>query len=124
MQHRFSRRSLSERVPMNFSYENFDRKLQFLAITAIKRGSYLLKYGRKGKPKFCPFRLSNDETTLVWYIGKEEKKLRLIHVSRIIPGQRTAIFQRYPRPEKEYQSFSLVYGKHSLDLVGFTHKVL
>lgn len=32
---------------------------------------------------------SQDETTLVWYIGKEEKKLRLIHVSRIIPGQRT-----------------------------------
>lgn len=27
------------------------------AITALKRGSYLLKYGRK--PKFCPFWLSN-----------------------------------------------------------------
>lgn len=29
-----------------------------------------------------------------------------------------AIFQRYPRPEKEYQSFSLAYGNRSLDLVG------
>lgn len=28
-----------------------------------------------------------------------------------------AIFQRYPRPEKEYQSFSLIYGDRSLDLV-------
>lgn len=87
------------------------------AITALKRGAYLLKYGRRGKPKFCPFRLSNDETALIWYDGKEEKQLKLNHVSRIIPGQRTAIFQRYPRPEKEYQSFSLAYGNRSLDLI-------
>lgn len=29
------------------------------------------------------------------------------------------IFQRYPRPEKEYQSFSLIYNDRSLDLVRF-----
>lgn len=29
------------------------------AITALKKGAYLLKYGRRGKPKFCPFRLAN-----------------------------------------------------------------
>lgn len=28
-----------------------------------------------------------------------------------------AIFQRYPRPEKEYQSFSLIFNDRSLDLV-------
>ncbi|KVI08043.1 Pleckstrin homology-like domain-containing protein [Cynara cardunculus var. scolymus] len=27
------------------------------------------------------------------------------------------IFQRYPRPEKEYQSFSLIYNDRSLDLI-------
>ncbi|KAK9277182.1 hypothetical protein L1049_006721 [Liquidambar formosana] len=86
-------------------------------ITALKKGAYLLKYGRRGKPKFCPFRLSNDESALMWYSGKEEKHLKLSHVSRIIPGQRTAIFQRYPRPEKEYQSFSLIYNDRSLDLI-------
>ncbi|KAI3454653.1 hypothetical protein Pfo_011316 [Paulownia fortunei] len=87
------------------------------AINALKKGSYLLKYGRWGKPKFCPFQLSNDETALIWYAGKEQKQLRLSQVSRIIPGQRTAIFQRYPQPEKEYQSFSLIYGKSSLDVI-------
>ncbi|OIT28076.1 PREDICTED: uncharacterized protein LOC109213096 [Nicotiana attenuata] len=87
------------------------------AITALKRGTYLLKYGRRGKPKFCPFRLSTDETRLIWYVDKEEKQLQLSQVSRIIPGQRTAIFLRFPRPEKEYQSFSLLYGKSSLDLI-------
>lgn len=28
------------------------------AINSLKKGSYLLKYGRWGKPKFCPFQLS------------------------------------------------------------------
>lgn len=33
------------------------------------------------------------------------------------------IFQRYPRPEKEYQSFSLIHSneERSLDLVNATH---
>uniref|UniRef100_A0A0D3G736 FYVE-type domain-containing protein n=1 Tax=Oryza barthii TaxID=65489 RepID=A0A0D3G736_9ORYZ len=88
-----------------------------VAITALKKGAYLLKYGRRGKPKFCPFRLSNDESILIWFSGKEEKQLRLSHVSRIIPGQRTAIFQRYPRPEKECQSFSLISHDRSLDII-------
>ncbi|GMI80334.1 hypothetical protein like AT5G19420 [Hibiscus trionum] len=88
-----------------------------LAITALKKGAPLLKYGRRGKPKFCPFRLSNDESVLIWISGKEEKYLKLNQVSRIIPGQRTPIFQRYPRPEKEYQSFSLIYHDRSLDLI-------
>ncbi|XP_057789960.1 PH, RCC1 and FYVE domains-containing protein 1-like isoform X2 [Salvia miltiorrhiza] len=58
------------------------------AITALKKGSHLLKYGRRGKPKFCPFRLANP------------------------------IFQRYPRPEKEYQSLSLIYNNdRSLDVI-------
>ncbi|CAI8606788.1 unnamed protein product [Vicia faba] len=87
------------------------------AITSLKKGSYLLKYGRRGKPKFCPFKLSNDESLLIWYSGKEEKQIKLSTVSKIIPGQRTATFQRYPRPEKEYQSFSLIYNDRSLDLI-------
>ncbi|CAK8565352.1 unnamed protein product [Lathyrus sativus] len=87
------------------------------AITALKKGACLLKYGRRGKPKFCPFRLSNDESLLIWFSGKEEKRLKLTNVSRIISGQRTPIFQRYPRPAKEYQSFSLIYNDRSLDLI-------
>ncbi|XVE54814.1 hypothetical protein DITRI_Ditri03aG0112800 [Diplodiscus trichospermus] len=87
------------------------------AITTLKKGMYLLKYGRWGKPKFCPVRLSNDEKSLIWYSDKEEKQLKLSHVSRIIPGQRTAIFQRCPQPDKEHQSFSLIYNNRSLDLI-------
>ncbi|KAK8921153.1 Ultraviolet-B receptor UVR8 [Platanthera zijinensis] len=100
-------------VPRNSPFERDVEQ----AITALKKGSCLLKYGRRGKPKFCPFRLSADESILIWYAGKHEKKLVLSAVSKIIPGQRTAIFQRYPRPDKEYQSFSLLYKDRSLDLI-------
>ncbi|KAL1319469.1 hypothetical protein HN51_071758 [Arachis hypogaea] len=100
------------------SIGNADRDID-QALVALKRGSQLLKYGRKGKPKFCPFRLSNDESTLIWISSSEERRLKLSSVSRIIPGQRTAVFQRYLRPVKDYLSFSLIYnnGKRSLDLI-------
>ncbi|XWS24993.1 hypothetical protein CRYUN_Cryun27aG0032300 [Craigia yunnanensis] len=89
------------------------------ALIALKKGAQLLKYGRKGKPKFCPFRLSNDETYLIWIASSGERSLKLASVSKIIPGQRTAVFQRYLRPEKDYLSFSLICnnGKRSLDLI-------
>ncbi|KAG8379166.1 hypothetical protein BUALT_Bualt07G0059900 [Buddleja alternifolia] len=64
-----------------------------------------------------------DETALIWYVGQEDKQLRLSQVSRIIPGQRTAIFQRYPQPENEYQSFSLIYGKNSLNVDKQSHQI-
>ncbi|KAH9602181.1 hypothetical protein KSS87_018448 [Heliosperma pusillum] len=104
---------------LSVSNNSCDELLDLIAtaITALKKGACLLKYGRRGKPKFCPFRLSNDESVLIWLSGKDEKHLKLNHVSRIISGQRTPIFHRYPRPEKEYQSFSLIYNDRSLDLI-------
>ncbi|KAL1533486.1 PH, RCC1 and FYVE domains-containing protein 1 [Salvia divinorum] len=100
------------------SYSNADRDIE-QALVALKKGAQLLKYGRKGKPKCYPFRLSSDETTLNWISSSGDRSLKLATVSRIIPGQRTAVFQRYLCPEKEYLSFSLIYnnGKRSLDLI-------
>ncbi|KAE8714300.1 Regulator of chromosome condensation (RCC1) family with FYVE zinc finger domain isoform 3 [Hibiscus syriacus] len=100
------------------SYGNAQRYID-QALIALKKGAQLLKYGRKGKPKFCPFRLSNDEASLIWISSSGERSLKLALVSKIIPGQRTAVFQRYLRPEKDYLSFSLIYnnGKRSLDLI-------
>ncbi|KAJ1263895.1 hypothetical protein BS78_09G221200 [Paspalum vaginatum] len=89
------------------------------ALITLKKGSKLIKYSRKGKPKIREFRLSSDETALVWYSHNKEKYLVLSSVSRIIPGQRTAVFRRFLRPEKDYLSFSLIYknGQRSLDLI-------
>ncbi|OVA14280.1 FYVE zinc finger [Macleaya cordata] len=94
-------------------------KFSCAAIVALKKGAQLLKYGRRGKPKFCPFRLSTDEKHLLWYSGQEERYLSLDSVTKIILGQGNVNFQRQPQPEKECQSFSLIYanGERSLDLI-------
>ncbi|GKU90624.1 hypothetical protein SLEP1_g4595 [Rubroshorea leprosula] len=100
------------------SYGNAHRDIDQVLI-ALKKGAQLLKYGRKGKPKFYRFRLSNDETSLIWTSSSGERSLKLASVSKIIPGQKTAVFQRHLHPEKDYLSFSLAYnnGKRSLDLI-------
>ncbi|XP_050218624.1 PH, RCC1 and FYVE domains-containing protein 1 [Mercurialis annua] len=99
-------------------YGNSDRDIE-QALVTLKKGTQLIKYSRKGKPKFRAFRVSPDETSLIWLSHGEEKNLKLSSVSRIIPGQRTAVFRRFLRPEKDYLSFSLLYnnGDRTLDLI-------
>ncbi|KAL5577255.1 hypothetical protein UlMin_018954, partial [Ulmus minor] len=60
-----------------------------------------------------------DEKFLIWYSGEEERQLRLSSVMKIVPGQKTISFKRQLQPEKECQSFSLIYanGERSLDLI-------
>ncbi|KAJ3678505.1 hypothetical protein LUZ60_002308 [Juncus effusus] len=101
------------------NFANSDRDIE-QALVALKRGTQLVKYSRKGKPKLRSFRLSSDESALIWYSHKKEKSIKLSTVKKIIPGQRTAVFQRYPRPERDYLSFSIIYrnGQRTLDLDG------
>nr|XP_010316559.1 PH, RCC1 and FYVE domains-containing protein 1 isoform X1 [Solanum lycopersicum] len=85
------------------------------AIVALKKGAHLLKYGRRGKPKFYPLRLSADEKFLIWYSGEKENQLRLSSITNVIRGQSTVIIQ----PEMENQCISLIYGngERTLDLI-------
>ncbi|KAH0868077.1 LOW QUALITY PROTEIN: hypothetical protein HID58_075099 [Brassica napus] len=89
------------------------------ALIVLKKGTQLVKYSRKGKPKFRAFRLSPDEKSLIWFSHGEEKGLKLSEVSRIVPGQRTPVFKRFLRPEKDHLSFSLLFNnrERSLDLI-------
>ncbi|KAK4710048.1 hypothetical protein R3W88_004561 [Solanum pinnatisectum] len=88
------------------------------AIIALKKGT-LLKYGRRGKPKFCPLRLSADEKFLIWYSGEKENQLSLSAVTDIIRGQNTVNQQKQLKADMDSQFISLIYGNddHSLDLI-------
>ncbi|CAI9110318.1 OLC1v1010324C2 [Oldenlandia corymbosa var. corymbosa] len=85
------------------------------AIVSLKKGAQLLKYGRRGKPKFCPFRLSMDEKSLIWFSGQMEKQMKLSSATSITRGQNLKQMQ----PEKESQSLSVIYanGERSLNLI-------
>ena len=43
----------------------------------------LLKYGRKGKPHYRNFNLSQDRTVLKWYSTKSKKKPTEVSISSI-----------------------------------------
>ncbi|KAL8472536.1 hypothetical protein ACS0TY_029661 [Phlomoides rotata] len=102
----------------SLSSASADRALE-QAMVALKKGAHLLKYGlRRGKPKFCPFKLSMDEKFLIWYSGQEEKKLRLSTVTNIIQGLLHNTTKQLEL-DKESQCLSLIYanGKCSLQLI-------
>ncbi|KAK3426462.1 hypothetical protein EUGRSUZ_F02909 [Eucalyptus grandis] len=67
--------------------------------------------------------LFQDEKFMIWYSGQEEKQLRLSSVTEVIRGQRTVNFQKQLQPDREAQSFSLIYadGKRSIDLICKDH---
>ncbi|KAF6154883.1 hypothetical protein GIB67_018320 [Kingdonia uniflora] len=71
------------------------------------------------KPSIFDESPEEDGSYLIWLSSGGERSLKLASVSNIIPGQRTPVFHRYLRPEKDYLSFSLIYnnGKRSLDLI-------
>ncbi|KAF7816297.1 PH, RCC1 and FYVE domains-containing protein 1 isoform X1 [Senna tora] len=85
----------------------FDRAVE-QAIVSIKKGAYLLKSGRRGKPELCPFRLS-----------PQEKHLQLSAVTKIVQQQGNARSRRQSHTEMDCHSFSLIYanGERSLDLI-------
>ncbi|KAL0547577.1 hypothetical protein IC582_017517 [Cucumis melo] len=87
------------------------------AILSMKKGAYLLKSRRRGKPKFCPFRLSMDEKFLVWYSGNQEKQLRLSLVVKIIPGKMSPSLVNQLQTTKKLESFSLIYANCERSLV-------
>ncbi|GJT78772.1 eukaryotic translation initiation factor 3 subunit M-like protein [Tanacetum coccineum] len=56
---------------------------------SFEEGSVYLKVRSARKPKLCPFRLSTDEKTLMWFSGKDGKHLHLSSVRSIIRGHQT-----------------------------------
>lgn len=43
---------------LNLKFLSSNSFTHLKALIALKKGAQLIKYGRKGKPKFCPFRVS------------------------------------------------------------------
>ncbi|PWA59135.1 E3 ubiquitin-protein ligase HERC1 [Artemisia annua] len=50
-----------ERMRTDLLKTSYDERNIGEDIASLKRGACLLKYGHRGKPNFCPFRLSNLE---------------------------------------------------------------
>lgn len=79
-------------------------------LTALRKGSTLRKFGRRGGPKFHHFRLSDDDTELQWASSKGVvRRIALRRVLKVQAGQVTPVFRRHPLPDWSHLSFSLIY---------------
>ncbi|KAL4516181.1 hypothetical protein Ndes2526A_g03620 [Nannochloris sp. 'desiccata'] len=78
-------------------------------LTALRKGSFLLKHGRQGRPKAHFFRLANCDNELRWRSASGAvKSVLLASVRDFLPGQATEVFRRHPVREPA-ASFSLRY---------------
>ncbi|KAL3134847.1 hypothetical protein ABBQ32_007815 [Trebouxia sp. C0010 RCD-2024] len=79
-------------------------------LTALRKGTDLMKHGRHGKPKVHYFRLAESDTHLTWRSAKgNQRGVSLSMVKQVVPGQATEIFKRHPMPQFARLSFSLIY---------------
>eukprot|EP00727_Mastigamoeba_balamuthi_P000856 m51a1_g10768 putative protein kinase like protein (954) ;mRNA; f:34577-38607 len=86
----------------------------------MQGGSVMLKCGRKGRPHFALFQLSDDLRYIMWTSRKKdpaETKLKLSRVRELTIGQQTTVFQRAGLSGYETLSFSLVHLEGTLDIV-------
>lgn len=93
------------------------------AAHAAPQGSWLLKYGRYGKPKLHYFRLINHDSQLAWRSANGSRRaVDLSRVRELRRGQCTEVFRRFPQHAVTDLSFSLIYtgtdgDARSLDLI-------
>ncbi|DBA89976.1 TPA: hypothetical protein ACH3X2_004351 [Trebouxia sp. C0005] len=79
-------------------------------LTALRKGTDLMKHGRHGKPKVHYFRLAENDTHLTWRSAKgNQRGVVLTMVKQVVSGQATEIFKRHPMPQFARLSFSLIY---------------
>lgn len=98
---------------------------EFDALKLMKEGTSFLKYGQWGIPHFRPFRLSQDNTKIIWSSknkSKESTQIEIHRIRKIITGQQTKTFQRQAAPELARASFSIIYDNDkTLDVVAKNH---
>ncbi|GAX81426.1 hypothetical protein CEUSTIGMA_g8856.t1 [Chlamydomonas eustigma] len=78
-------------------------------LTALRKGTMLLKYGRHGNPKSHFFRLSSDDTEVQWESKGRVRRVHLGWVRSFQRGQETEVFKRHLQPSKSHLSFSVIY---------------
>lgn len=78
----------------------------------MSAGSTLLKHTRHGYPHLRQFELSLDKDRLLWYSASKplaRTQLEFSKVTRILLGQSSPVFFRYPLPALSHLSFSIFY---------------
>jgi len=92
------------------------------ALYEMRRGTAMLKYGRRGFPHFRRFQISKDNSRFQWYSRKKSlsnTSIQIKEIHEIAQGQTTDIFKKCKQMALAKASFSVIYGgkRQSLDVV-------
>lgn len=103
----------------------FNKDAFFKAVVQLQIPTKLLKFGASGRPGLREFQISDDCKSIIWQSkNKADAKVDITAWKEIKYGQRTEKFKRYPMPDHEQLSFSIIYadskatgGEETLDLI-------
>merc|ERR1719461_394085 len=80
------------------------------ALVELHKGSALMKYGRRGQPKFRIFQLSKDNTRLIWFSDKKKPEDTQIAIEDMIRVEKNKLHDSRTNEELKQTSFSIIYG--------------
>lgn len=90
-------------------------------VNLLTKGGIFLKYGRRGRPHLRHVYVTADLKTIEWrplnkapYSSKKHQST--VKCLSVEIGRTTAVFKRFPKKDKEAQSFSIMCKVRTLDL--------
>jgi len=92
------------------------------ALVELHKGSALMKYGRRGQPKFRIFQLSKDNKILEWFSDKKDREQTRIPVEEMIRIEKNQLHDARSDNELKVTSFSIVYNEENESRLRLTAK--
>jgi len=80
------------------------------AIIELHKGSALMKYGKRGQPKFRMFQLSKNNERLIWFSDKKKPEDTQIKIEDMVRIETDKLHDTRTNEELKQTSFSIIYG--------------
>merc|ERR1719336_750147 len=92
------------------------------ALVELHKGSALMKYGRRGSPKFRMFQLSKDNKLLIWFSEKKDASQTRIPIDDMVRIEKNQQHDSRADPELRATSFTIVYNEDNESTLKLTAK--
>jgi len=92
------------------------------ALVELHKGCALMKYGRRGSPKFRIFQLSKDNKYVMWFSDKKDPEQTRIPLEEMIRIEKNQLHDSRSDDELRQTSFSIVYNEENEQKLRLTAK--
>jgi len=92
------------------------------ALVELHKGCALMKYGRRGSPKFRIFQLSKDNKFVMWFSDKKDPEQTRIPLEEMIRIEKNLLHDSRSDDELRQTSFAIVYNEENEQKLRLTAK--